>query len=104
MMKEFWKSWGNLVVLLLNLFLVGLAVSMRAEMQSFVREELKGYVSKSQFDDYITRHSEWSASKMLDIEHRLESIGALLNEARDHRNRIERKVDDEMILRLRNNP
>jgi hypothetical protein len=84
--KEFWKSWGNLAVLLINLAFFGVALAMRAEMQDYIRAQLKDYLPLIRFEDYKAEHEKWGNERFREIQ-------AQLVKADADRLRAESKLD-----------
>jgi hypothetical protein len=85
-LSEFWKTWGNFLVLLINIAFFTIAVLMRAEMRDFVRVELKDYLTLVRFEDYKVEHEKWGTERLREIQ-------AQLVKAEADRLRAESKLD-----------
>ena len=92
-MKEFWKSWGNLIVLFATICWTGMAIYMREEMKTFVRDELKSYVRKDIWEASVNLRESEKKLILTDINNQLSAIRDELSAARQERIALGQKID-----------
>jgi hypothetical protein len=85
-LSEFWKTWGNLLVLLINIAFFTLAVLMRVEMQDYIRTQLREFVTTARFEEYKQEHEKWGNERLVEIHRQLQK-------AETDRLRAETKLD-----------
>lgn len=87
--KEGWKLWGNLILVVANVVVGALVLNVR----EVIRGELKAYVTHAEFVASWKAHADWAEAELGKQKLQFTDIQRQLEESKTDKRRMEDKID-----------